>query len=261
MRQELNSSDIILAQYRGKFKYYMQKMIALTINFGMSCARNFEKYNVSCEKSAEFFIEHAEKVASHKERYEILRLAFEKLKNVETEQQNIDALEVAMWKSCILAGPENIQLDNESRTFNKLKTELLSGLNKLKFSCTLNNSHEKNAAKELINKLIDLGKLDTALRISTIFNYKHKDLQILMLCLSLAEGEISPDELTVEQKYLLKDINKSKQQKYALRNRLQRLSSSSSLTTSTNTSEINKIKDENIHKVQIEMFINFTKIT
>lgn len=49
-----------------------------------------------------------------------------------------------------------------------------------------------------------------------------------MLCLSLAEGEISPDELTVEQKNLLKDINKNKQQKYALRNRLQRLSSSSS---------------------------------
>lgn len=79
-----------------------------------------------------------------------------------------------MWKSCILAGPENIQLDNESRTFNKLKTELLSRLNKLKFSCTLNNLHEKNAAKDLIDKLIDLGKLDTALRISTIFNYKHK---------------------------------------------------------------------------------------
>nr|XP_034171053.1 spatacsin isoform X2 [Osmia lignaria] len=255
----LNSSDIILAQYRSKFKYYMQKNDSIDDKFWSECARNFEKYNVSCEKSAEFFIEHAEKVVSHKERYEILRLAFEKLKNVETEQQNIDALEVAMWKSCILAGPENIQLDNESRTFNKLKTELLSGLNKLKFSCTLNNSHEKNAAKELINKLIDLGKLDTALRISTIFNYKHKDLQILMLCLSLAEGEISPDELTVEQKNLLQNINKSKQQKYALRNRLRRLSSSSSLTISTNTSEINKIKDENIHKVQIECLLILQK--
>nr|XP_012135131.1 PREDICTED: spatacsin isoform X2 [Megachile rotundata] len=257
-----NSSDIILAQYRSKFKYCAQKNDNINDKFWSECAQNFEKYDVPCEKSAEFFIEHAEKVISHKERYEILKLAFETLKNVETEQQNINALEVAMWKSCILAGPENIQLDNESHSFNKLKTELLSGLNKLKLNCVLNDSHEKTAAKNLIDKLIDLGKLDTALRISTIFNCKHKDLQNLMLCLRLAEGEISPNELTVEQKDFLKDVNKNKQQKYgALKNRgLQRLSSSSSLTTSTSTSEINKIRDENIYKVQIECLSTLQKL-
>ncbi|XP_012135133.2 spatacsin isoform X4 [Megachile rotundata] len=252
----------IFMPYRSKFKYCAQKNDNIDDKFWSECAQNFEKYDVPCEKSAEFFIEHAEKVISHKERYEILKLAFETLKNVETEQQNINALEVAMWKSCILAGPENIQLDNESHSFNKLKTELLSGLNKLKLNCVLNDSHEKTAAKNLIDKLIDLGKLDTALRISTIFNCKHKDLQNLMLCLRLAEGEISPNELTVEQKDFLKDVNKNKQQKYgALKNRgLQRLSSSSSLTTSTSTSEINKIKDENIYKVQIECLSTLQKL-
>lgn len=51
-----------------------------------------------------------------------------------------------------------------------------------------------------------------------------------MLCLSLAEGEISPAELTTQQRSFLEETNKSKQQKYGtLRNRgLQRLSSSSS---------------------------------
>lgn len=103
-----------------------------------------------------------------------MKLAFETLKNVETERQNIDTLEMAMWKSCILAGPENIQLENGSYIFNKLKTELLSGLNELKFGYELTNEYEKNATESLLNKLIDLGKLDTALRISTIFNYKHQ---------------------------------------------------------------------------------------
>lgn len=79
-----------------------------------------------------------------------------------------------MWKSCMLAGPENVQLDDGPYIFNKLKTELLSGLNELKFGYTLSNIQEKNAIESLINTLIDLGKLDTALRISTIFNYKHK---------------------------------------------------------------------------------------
>lgn len=107
-------------------------------------------------------------------RYEILKLAFETLKNIETEQQDIDVLETAMWKSCMLAGPENVQLDDGPYIFNKLKTELLSGLNELKFGYTLSNIQEKNAIERLINTLIDLGKLDTALRISTIFDYKHK---------------------------------------------------------------------------------------
>lgn len=51
-----------------------------------------------------------------------------------------------------------------------------------------------------------------------------------MLCLSLAEGEITPNELTFEQKSFLKEGHESKQQKYgALKNRgLRRLSSSSS---------------------------------
>lgn len=51
-----------------------------------------------------------------------------------------------------------------------------------------------------------------------------------MLCLSLAEGEISPTDLTSQQKSLLEERNQNKQQKYStLRNRgLQRFSSSSS---------------------------------
>ncbi|XP_076236055.1 spatacsin isoform X2 [Calliopsis andreniformis] len=250
---ELNSSDIILAQYRNKFKYYMQKNDKIENAFWTECALNFKKCNVSPEKAVEFFIEHTEKVHSDKERYEILRLAFETLKNIETEQQTIDTLEMAMWKFCILAGPENIQLVDEPCIFNKLKTELLSGLSKVKLSCTLNDSYERSAAEKLINKLIDVGKLDIALRISTIFNYKHKDLQTLMLCLSLAEGEITPNELPSEQKSLLMETNKNKQHKYgALKNRgLQRLSSSSSLSTLTNIDEISKTKND-IHKVHME---------
>lgn len=253
-----SSSEIILAQYRSKFKYYIHKNEKIEDNFWYECAQNFKKYNIPYKEVVEFFVEHAEKVSSHKERYEILKLAFETLKNIETEQQDIYTLEMAMWKSCILAGPENVQLDNGPYIFNKLKTELLSGLNKLKFSYTLNNIQEKNAAKILIDTLIDLGKLDTALRITTIFNYKHKDLQILMLCLSLAEGEILPNDLTIEQQNLLKEVNKNKQQKYSvLKNRsLQRFSSSSSLVASININEMSKDKTN----IQMECLLILQKL-
>jgi len=102
------------------------------------------------------------------------------MKNAEIEQQTIATLEMAMWKSCILAGPENIEFDNNDRIFNKLKTELLSGLDKLQVTCSLIDENEKSAANILINKLIDLGKLDIALRISVIFHYNHKVNNILL---------------------------------------------------------------------------------
>lgn len=79
-----------------------------------------------------------------------------------------------MWKSCILAGPENIQFDTNDCIFNKLKTELLFGLDELVVTCSLEDKNEKDSAEILINRLIDLGKLDIALRISIIFNYNHK---------------------------------------------------------------------------------------
>lgn len=184
-----------------------------------------------------------------------MRLAYETLKNAEIEQQTINTLEMIMWKSCILAGSEDIQFASNDYIFKKLKTELLSDLDKLPVTCSLADETEQKSAEVLINKLLDLGKLDIALRISVIFNYNHKvniyhslakntartkilkyylfyvqDLQILMLCLSLAEGEMTPTDLTVQQRNLLEETNKGKQQKYStLRNRgLQRLPSQSS---------------------------------
>lgn len=108
-------------------------------------------------------------------------MAYKILKNTEIEQQTIDTLEMAMWKSCILAGPENVEFDCNDYIFNKLKTELLSGLDKLEVTCSLTDENEKNATEILMNRLIDLGKLDIALRISVIFNYNHKVRRILLL--------------------------------------------------------------------------------
>ncbi|CAD6223033.1 GSCOCG00005360001-RA-CDS [Cotesia congregata] len=223
----LPCSKIIIDQYRCAFKAHLNQVLKFCsksiisgekwdLNFWKKCALDIKKYNVNFEDAAGFFIEHAEKVNSHKERYEILQLAHSTLKPISTDQQTIDTIEMAMWKSCILAGPEAIEINNERRLFNKLKTELLSGVSNLRVSCKLNNSAEEKAIDELINKFIDIEDLETALRISAIFNYKHNDLKILMLCLSIAEGEISPYELNSQHKVLLKELSPIKLQKYSL---------------------------------------------
>lgn len=211
----LPCSKIILDQYRCEFQKKIINDEKLHAIFWKKCAQDIKKYNVSFEDAAAFFIEHAESVQSFKERYEILELALAALKPVATDQQIIDTVEMAMWKSCILAGPEAIEIQRETRIFNKLKTELLSGVSNLRVSCILNDAVEEKAVQALIDRFIDVEDLETALRISAIFNYKHNDLKIIMLCLSIAEGEILPNELNKQHKMLLAEPTNVKQQKYS----------------------------------------------
>ncbi|XP_066592873.1 spatacsin isoform X2 [Prorops nasuta] len=253
----IGTTEVIIAQYRNEFKDQLRKYNEIKSTFWIKCASDFNQYGVHPEKTVEFFVEHAEKVSSHVERYEVLRLALETLMNIETNQNLIGTLEVAMWKSCILAGPENIELHYENHNFEKLKTELLSSISNLQIHCSLTSATEEISTEILINKLLNVGRIDIALRISSIFNYKHKDLQIIMLCLSLAEGEITPTEMTMQQKSLIMDINKGKQLKYGnLRNRLRRISSSSSLNTSISSpgsfSETDNTNDAKPYQMQIE---------
>lgn len=87
---------------------------------------------------------------------------------------------MAMWKSCILAGPESIEIKSQSTVFKKLKTELLSScVSELRVTCSLTEADEKKAVENLIARLLDAGRLDTALRISAIFNHRNKASIIL----------------------------------------------------------------------------------
>uniref|UniRef100_A0A0C9R810 SPG11 protein n=1 Tax=Fopius arisanus TaxID=64838 RepID=A0A0C9R810_9HYME len=245
----LPCSSIILEQYRNEFK---KRLLSATSKSDSAlwnkCAHDIRKYEVCFEDAAAFFIEHAEKVESYTEMYEILELALKTLKPISTDQQTIDTVEMAMWKACILAGPAAIEILREKKHFNKLKTELLSGISNLRVSCSLNDESEEQAINALINRFLNVDDLETALRISRIFNYKHKNLQILMLCLSLAEGELSPSQLSPQHQLLLEDSNVKKiSQTSTLTNRgpQRRLSASSSspLNSSIDDNDTNSTTD------------------
>ncbi|XP_043283377.1 spatacsin [Venturia canescens] len=258
-----NCSTIILAQYRSEFKRSTNAGEEIESSFWKRCAEDLKRYGVTFEETAAFFVEHAEKVSFHKERYEILKLALETLEPIVTDKQTLDTVEMAMWKSCILAGPDSIEIETESEVFNKLKSELLSGAAELRVSCSLNDSSEESAVELLINRFISAGQLATALRINTIFNYKHKDLQILLLCLSLAEGEISPYQLTSQQRSLLSDSGRVKIQKYAtLKKRGFQIRSSVSPmpASSGNTTDGAETSSVMIQQIQLESLSMIDKL-
>jgi hypothetical protein len=81
---------------------------------------------------------------------------------------------MAMWKSCILAGPENIEIKTQDTVYKKLKTELLSSISELKVTYSLTDPEEKSTVEVLIGRLLDAGRLDTAFRIGAIFNCKNR---------------------------------------------------------------------------------------
>lgn len=114
-------------------------------------------------------------------RYEILKLAHETLQGTSANQQIVNSVEMAMWKSCFLSGPETANIDDAPPTFNKLKTELMSGLTELKVRCELIEPDEKIAVEKLIDRFLDAGNLRTALRIATIFDCKHRASEILCI--------------------------------------------------------------------------------
>ena len=64
----LHCSTIIIAQYRCEFMRSNDDDRNVDSSFWLRCADDFKKYEVSFEEAATFFVEHAEKVVSHKER-------------------------------------------------------------------------------------------------------------------------------------------------------------------------------------------------
>lgn len=111
--------------------------------------------------------------------YEILKLAHETLKESSANPQIIQGVEMAMWKSCFLAAPENLNLNETPATLDKLKTELMFSLAEIQVSCELTEPSEKIAVEKLIDRFIDEGDLTIALRIAKIFNFKHRVIFVL----------------------------------------------------------------------------------
>ena len=79
-----------------------------------------------------------------------------------------------MWKSCILAGSENIEIRSSDTVYKKLKTELLSDVSSLQVNCVLHDEEERKSLDVLIGRLLDAGRLDTALRIGAIFSFRNR---------------------------------------------------------------------------------------
>ena len=110
------------------------------------------------------------------------------------------------------------------KLFTQTRKELFTeaGLGYIDFETKLENEQEVKTLDNVIGELLDQGRVASALRLEALFCHKNKarnnefiifipkqsnlfsqDLRLLVTCLSLAESEIMPYQLSSEQRLLM----------------------------------------------------------
>ncbi|XP_059487739.1 spatacsin [Neocloeon triangulifer] len=184
-------------------------------SFWKECQVAFVESKIQPLVAAEFFHEHAETRTSVLEKYQVLQLAhswysLSKQMSVRKRQDCYitKAIEVKleMWRTRLKIG-KNCDIDAPltPKLFTQTRKELFSeaGIGYIDFETKLENDNEAKALDEVIGELLDQGRVASAMRLEALFCHKNRDLRLLVTCLSLAESEIMPYQLSSEQRLLM----------------------------------------------------------
>ncbi|XP_069672308.1 spatacsin [Periplaneta americana] len=223
---ELPKDSVILAQWSHEFNKIDQMTCSQTdidcASFWYKCHEAFSEAEVNRKNAVDFFKEHSEKVLLYKERYHILKLAlnwmrkgdeFEESFSDKSSDSEEDAMEMEMWK-CLLQVDTELEesllqklTDTDSKLLNKTKSELQknSKISAIVPCTSLTEDKYKSRLDVLIGRLLDQGDIPTACRLEAMFCHRNQDLQLLWTCMSLAEGEITPYQLSAEHRLLLSE--------------------------------------------------------
>lgn len=193
----VNKDNILIEE----FKSLAAKRVDET--FWIDCSETFHKHSSVPETVIQFFQESSKEIADVSyEKYMILKLAYKWA--VESSYSKLDEIEIQMWVSYI-----NLQENDKNRALETIfcKLSYSEMKEKLESIKTINGHKEvDNFVKNTdsaISVLLNFGHYWEALKLAKMFAYKHSDLEILMLCSSVAEGLITLDKFNKEQRLLL----------------------------------------------------------
>ncbi|KAJ9593528.1 hypothetical protein L9F63_014921, partial [Diploptera punctata] len=179
------------------------------------CDEAFLLAKLNCRTATNFFKQLADEISLHRERYHILKCCLKWLRELKEFAKDESAvvneensIELEMWK-CLLQSEIELEetliegvtvTDGKLLCKTKAEVQSVSGIeNRTK----LDDSQQIMRLDVLIGKLLDQGDICTACRLEAMFNHHNQDLQLLLVCMDLAEGEITPYQLTPEHRSLL----------------------------------------------------------
>ncbi|GLH06998.1 Uncharacterized protein GBIM_12563 [Gryllus bimaculatus] len=211
---------VLVAQWSDKFEQSAKRPLGRSfLGFWKKCDDTFHSEKVYPHTAAKFFQFHAEKLTDLEEKFHVLQLAVSWLQEALLKvtdfcpvdfKKEMASVELNMW-NCWLQASYELPLGTENTNPEMLystKNVILeqAGVTDMIISPEISNE-EKQKVHVLLGKLLDLGSMVSACRVEAMYGVKHQDLNILLLCLGLAEGTVSPYELTSEQRLLFSEVS------------------------------------------------------
>lgn len=192
---------IITSEWRNKFERERQ----YSVNFWLNCNQTFESSEIEPVCAVKFFETCADITDNNSEKYEILKLAHKwASRNYLSNKYDI---EKRMWLVYFSLNRKIVSFEDRGwrppkMLFTQIK-ENLEILQKNNGNATDLSDEEISHLDRTIEKLLDVGDVWQALRLSNMFQRHNEDLDVIILCYSLAEGMLSPYELTAKHRLLV----------------------------------------------------------
>ncbi|KAF4531594.1 hypothetical protein B566_EDAN010060 [Ephemera danica] len=202
----LPRDSVVMAQWNNAIEQ-LENTTEIDRDFWKKCQSAFEEANIQPLVAAEFFQQHADTRDSKAERYDVL--IFMKLsmrKRPDCYLTKAVEVELEMWKARLqLHVSEETEDKGPPKLFTKTKKEVMAeaGVGYLELETRLKDVEQIAALDSVIGDLLDQGDISTAVRLEGLFCHKNRDVQILLTCMSLAEGEIQACQLSSEQRMMI----------------------------------------------------------
>ncbi|XP_067002124.2 spatacsin [Anabrus simplex] len=214
----LPKDTILVAQWQDIFEHHCSEKQSLGMDystFWSNCNDAFKEANLKPYTAGKFFHSVAEKIDDCRERYYVLELALVWFHHTAVDEKpeihykEMASVEVKMWTSWLQAESElPLYYGNDSPgLLRSLKSDIIksSDTSTLETPLPMSDEQKRTKLNSLIGKLLDQGDVVSAFRVESLFGHENQDLQILLTCMSLAEGELTPYQLTTQQRLLLSD--------------------------------------------------------
>lgn len=206
---ELARFEKILKEYvlNEEWSYQFQNN---TDNFWDDCESAFKSSKILPISAAEFFVNCSKELKNCPDKYRALKHAYTWLKQSDYSDPYVENIEQEIWSNYFALDDETLK----GSYYDKHETNyLLSDLQERSVTSTkfdnLLTKEQQRHLDEAIGKILVSGDIIEALRLEKMFDYKNVETSMLLTCYELAEGKLSPYQLSTEQRllYMSRDRN------------------------------------------------------
>ncbi|XP_045475609.1 spatacsin [Harmonia axyridis] len=171
-------------------------------SFWSDCNESFKFHGVTADRVVEFYSNSTDKITDELVKFEVSKLAYQWAREFQLSFQY--DLEKAMVLNYIKLeekhkNPDLLDVHAETHLYK----DILSKMEQLPAKDSFADKDSEYKVSDLVSLALEKGNFFFALRLERMFPCKCVDLDVLKLCFSLAEGLLTPSQLSMKDKTLL----------------------------------------------------------